>query len=72
MGQITRFAVRTNGRVLADVRRPVVVKPAPAKIAEPAGVDPEAMTKAELVEMAEAKGVDTSGTKADIADRLNG
>ena len=76
MGQITRFAVRSSGRVLADVRRPVRVKVAKTVQAAPAKavaqVDPEAMTRAELVEMADAKGVDASGTKADIADRLNG
>lgn len=71
MGEITRFAVRNSGRVLTDVRRPVR-STAPKVVVEPAAVDPDAMTKAELVEMAEAKGVDTSGTKADIADRLNG
>ena len=60
MSTITRFAVRSNGRVLSAVRRPKPAKP----------VDLSALKKAELVELAEAKGVETEGTKADIVERL--
>ena len=66
MSQITRFAVRNNGRVLADVRRPDA-----ARMAVKAGVaDLGSMKKADLVALAEAQGVDPSGTKADITERL--
>lgn len=58
MPTITRFAVRSSGRVLADVRRP---KRTPAL---------QTLKKAELVELAESKGVEASGTKADIVERL--
>lgn len=58
MSSITRFSVRTSGRNLREVRRP---KPA---------VDPTTLKKAELAALAEARGVDTSGTKADILARL--
>lgn len=34
--------------------------------------DLESMTKAELVELAESRGVDSSGTKAELVDRLGG
>jgi hypothetical protein len=66
LATITRFAVRNNGRVLADVRRPDR-----ARMAVKAGVAPlESFRKAELVEMAEAKGLGTDGTKADLVERL--
>jgi len=39
MGQITRFAVRNNGRVLTDVRRPVAAKPARVKVERPPEAD---------------------------------
>ena len=59
---IVRFSSRTSGRDLRAVRRPKpTLKP----------VELEALKKAELVELAEARGVDTSGTKADIVDRLS-
>ena len=60
MGTITRFSVRNNGRDYRAVRRPQRAAP----------VDLTALKKAELTEMAEAKGVDTSGTKADLVERL--
>ena len=66
MPHITRFAVRNNGRVLTDVRRPDR-----ARMAAKAGVvDVGSLKKAELVELAETHGVDTSGTKADLVERL--
>jgi len=66
MPTITRFAVRNNGRVLSDVRRPDR-----ARMAAKSGVvDLGSLKKAELVELAEAQGGDTTGTKADIAERL--
>ena len=66
MATITRFAVRSNGRVLTAVRRPDR-----ARMAAKAGVAPlESLKKAELVKLAEERGIDTSGTKADVAERL--
>ncbi len=66
MATITRFAVRSNGRVLSAVRRPVR-----ERLAVKAGVAPiETLKKAELVKLAEERGVDTSGTKAEISERL--
>ena len=66
MGTITRFAVRSNGRTLSAVRRPVR-----ERIAVKAGVAPiESMKKADLVARAEAQGIDSSGTKADLVERL--
>jgi hypothetical protein len=62
MPTITRFAVRSNGRVLADVRRPGRDRNAV--------VDLKAMKKDELVELAESKGVESDGTKADLVERL--
>jgi len=55
------YPTRTSGRVLTEVRRP---KPAVSRASL------EGLKKVELVELAEAQGVDTSGTKADIAARL--
>ena len=54
------WAVRSNGRDLSTVRRPQRVQP----------VSYDSLKKAELVELAEKRGIDTSGTKADIAARL--
>jgi len=51
---------RTNGRDLTQVRRPK----------KRVVVDPATLKKDELVSYAEAAGVDTSGTKADILERL--
>ena len=36
----------------------------------PSGVELEDMTKAELIELAESQGVESSGNKADIIERL--
>jgi len=47
-------------------QKAVVAKPAAA-----VAVD-ESLSKAELVELAEQHGVDASGTKAEIVERLNG
>jgi hypothetical protein len=66
MPTITRFAVRSNGRVLADVRRPNR-----ERMAVKAGVAPiESLKKADLVKLAEERGVDASGTKAELTERL--
>jgi hypothetical protein len=61
MSSITRFS-RTSGRNLGEVRRA-------RKVAAP--VDLAAMKKAELVTRAEAAGLDTSGTKAALVERLS-
>lgn len=75
MPSITRFAVRSNGRDITLVRRPqrmaagrprrveAVVETAP----EPALGD---MLKADLVSLAESRGIDASGTKAELLERL--
>jgi hypothetical protein len=57
--RIVRFS-RTSGRNLAEVRRPQ--KPVPL----------DTMKKPELVAFAEAQGVDSSGTKAELRERLDG
>lgn len=44
--------------------------PEPAEVEEPK-VDLEALTKPELAAMAEAKGTDPSGTKAELVERLS-
>lgn len=88
MSAITRFSVRSNGRNVDEVRRPggggtarrqVVVTPAPAAAAASvetplpaATIDESDYTKAELIDMAEARGLDSSGNKGDIVARLNG
>jgi hypothetical protein len=67
---IHRFAVRSSGRDLTLVRRPlrdVPVVVAPVVKAEPAL---DEMLKSDLVELAESKGVESSGTKADLLARL--
>jgi hypothetical protein len=63
---IHRFAVRSSGRDLTLVRRPLRDVPVVVK-AEPAL---DEMLKADLVSLAESKGVDSSGTKADLLARL--
>lgn len=55
------WAVRSSGRDYRVVRRPTPSVPA-------ASVD--TLKKAELVALAEERGLDTSGTKADIVERL--
>ena len=59
--RITRFT-RTSGRDLGEVRRPR--KPLP--------LEAQRLKKAELVALAEAQGVDSSGTKQDILEPLDG
>lgn len=54
---------RTSGRDLTQVRRPR--KPAPP-------VDLGSLKKDELVQVAEQAGVDATGTKAEILERLEG
>lgn len=58
MPVIRSFAIRSSGRDLRAVRRPV----RPVSAPEP--------TKAELVALAKERGLDTRGNKADIAARL--
>lgn len=58
---IKSFAVRSSGRDFRVVRRPAP----PAPVAKPAE-----LKKAELVELAGTRGVDATGTKADILERL--
>jgi len=68
MPRSLHFNARTSGRDLLAVRRPgravVIVGdvPVPEKVT--------ALKKADLVALAEASGVDASGTKAEIAERL--
>jgi hypothetical protein len=50
---------RTDGRTLSAVRRPT--RP----------VDPSTLKKPELVKLAESKGIDSSGTKDEILERLS-
>lgn len=67
LSTITRFSVRSSGRDVQAVRRPD-----PASQFRKSGlVDPASLKKAELVAMAEAQGIDSSGTKADIVERLS-
>jgi hypothetical protein len=71
----TRMLVwRTSGRDLTEVRRPSTVVVTPTEPADTTVVEPdlEALKKPELVALAEERGVDASGTKADIIDRLGG
>lgn len=50
----------------------VAAKPAAAVVTTPAPVFDESLTKAELVAEADRRGIDSSGTKAEIVERLNG
>jgi hypothetical protein len=56
--RIVRFS-RTSGRDLTEVRRPR--RPVPL----------DTLKKPELVKLAEAEGLDTSGTKAELIERLS-
>lgn len=67
MPHIHRFAVRSSGRDLTLVRRPLRDAP---RVQPAVVVDPADMLKADVVALAEARGVDASGTKADILARL--
>jgi hypothetical protein len=51
---------------------PAPVKAKAAKAAPAPALDLSSLKKDELVAQAEAQGVDTSGTKADIIERLEG
>lgn len=79
MPSITRFAVRSNGRDIALVRRPQrMAAGRPRKFAdadsgsgEPVVVPVlDDMLKADLVVLAESRGIDSSGTKAELLSRL--
>jgi hypothetical protein len=50
---------------------PVAAKPA-AVVVEPEPVIDETLTKADLIAEAEKRGLDRSGTKADLVERING
>ena len=63
MSTITRFAVRSSGRDITAVRRPVPSVSRAAALA---------LKKVELQALAEERGVDTAGTKAEIVNRLTG
>lgn len=61
--------------VVADLRQApgnAEVAAEPAAEAEPAEPDYAGMKKDELVALADERGVDSSGTKAEIAERLSG
>jgi hypothetical protein len=60
MARYSTFSDRTSGRDLRAVRRPILLPD-----------DPTTLKKAELVALAEASGVDASGTKAEIVERLS-
>jgi hypothetical protein len=66
LSTITRFSVRSSGRDVSVVRRP----DAASMVRKSGLADPASLKKAELVAMAEAQGVDPSGTKADLVERL--
>lgn len=51
---------------------PSVTPEPPGAVAYPAVVLGPTATKAEVVAEAEARGIDASGTKAEILERLNG
>lgn len=62
---------RTSGRDLASVRRPLrSARPTAARASEPEFND--AMLKADLMDAAQKRGLDASGTKAELIERLNG
>jgi SAP domain-containing protein len=62
LSSITHFAVRSSGRDIRLVRRPGRSRVATKDVAS--------LKKDELVKLAEERGVDTSGTKAEITERL--
>lgn len=70
-GQRYKFAAGDD--VPADIAAQVDwLNAQPEPEPEPDGPDWSGMKKAELVEAAEAAGLDTSGTKADLVERLTG
>jgi hypothetical protein len=76
MPHITGFSVRSSGRDLNAVRRPVravaasLVKDATSVEVEPVVLEPEELTKPDLANLAVAVGVEPSGTKAEVAKRV--
>jgi hypothetical protein len=61
LSTITRFSVRSSGRDLKAVRRPkTTAKP-----------DLASLRKRELVALAESQGVDSTGTVAELRERLS-
>lgn len=66
MSTIERFTIRrSSGRDLRAVRRPQRLS-----TPKPATTSLDGLTKAELAALAESKGLDTSGTKAELTERL--
>jgi hypothetical protein len=61
LSTITRFSVRSSGRDLSAVRRPKTT-PKP---------DLASLRKPDLVALAEAQVIDSSGTVADLRERLS-
>jgi len=60
--EIKCFSVRTSGRDLTQVRRPTPrVRPNVAT-----------MRKADLIALADSRGIDSEGTVADLRERLDG
>jgi hypothetical protein len=65
----TRYTLRRRVVRGVGLRPPEAPQPAPQPAPEPAP-DFDRMLKADLVALAEERGVDASGTKADIVERL--
>lgn len=59
------------GEVLTDLPQPVIDRGLTIGALTPAG-DPGGMTRRQLAEALEARGLPTNGTKADLIDRLTG
>lgn len=73
MPSIYGFSVRSSGRDLTAVRRPRRMAAGRPKVIDPVEAEPvvlDDMLKAEIVALAESRGVDSSGTKAEIVARL--
>jgi hypothetical protein len=66
LSELYHFSVRSSGRDLTAVRRPkkLILK----KVIEPDHIS--ALKKPELVALAEEQGLDTSGTRAELIERL--
>lgn len=64
--EIKSFSVRSSGRDIRAVRR---IDRA-TQTRKSGLADPATLKKAELVALAESQGVDASGTKADLVERL--
>ena len=63
MSELRRFSIRSSGRDLTLVRRP---RPSLARAAV------LKLRKDELTALAQERDLDTSGTKAELVDRLTG